>query len=334
MIASRQLFLGFLLASLPAQDKELALVFQRYDGNGDGVLLRAEFPGSDEQFTAMDSDKNGKITLAEFEKSAVARRIAENRRRDLAPPRARLDPLARSEQRFEALARIDKNRDGRITRDEWNGAPEGFAALDADGNQVLDAADREAARRREEAEPAAMPALPAEFKALLPPAEELLKRLDDDKDQKLSKAEAGTSKLAPVFGLADTSKDGFLDLDELRRILDRVNRAVLERNKGYEKPRAYEVPFDAWDKNKDERLDSNEFLERKDLFARIDADRDSAVTRAELARYRKSIEGESFLERFDLDGDGKVTLEEFGGSIDAFRRLDKNGDGAVSAADR
>jgi hypothetical protein len=50
----------------------------------------------------------------------------------------------------------------------------------------------------------------------------------------------------------------------------------MRASSGYEKPQAFEVPFDAWDKNHDERLDTNEFVERKELFARIDANKDSA----------------------------------------------------------
>src|SRR5262249_40517925 len=99
-------------------------------------------------------------------------------------------------------------------------------------------------------------------------------------------------------------------------------------------PRAVEIPFDAWDKNHDDKLDINEWVDFKPLFARIDANKDSVITREEIARYKRSVEGETFLERFDLDGDGRVTLAEFGGPVEVFRRLDRNGDGVISAADR
>ena len=58
------------------------------------------------------------------------------------------------------------------------------------------------------------------------------------------------------------------------------------------------------------------------------------MTPDEIERYRRSVEGATFLERFDLNDDGRVTLEEFGGSPAAFRRADQNGDGTVSLADR
>ena len=61
---------------------------------------------------------------------------------------------------------------------------------------------------------------------------------------------------------------------------------------------------------------------------------DGAVTKAEVARYKSVVEGDDFVEKFDLNGDGKVTRAEFAGPRDAFRRADRNGDGAISRADR
>jgi hypothetical protein len=36
------------------------------------------------------------------------------------------------------------------------------------------------------------------------------------------------------------------------------------------------------------------------------------------------------LERFDKDGDGRITLEELNGAESVLRRLDRNGDGVLS----
>jgi Ca2+-binding EF-hand superfamily protein len=38
---------------------------------------------------------------------------------------------------------------------------------------------------------------------------------------------------------------------------------------------------------------------------------------------------EMFVER-DADGDGRLSLEEFGGQVDRFRRLDENEDGYLT----
>lgn len=42
-------------------------------------------------------------------------------------------------------------------------------------------------------------------------------------------------------------------------------------------------------------------------------------------------EPSSFIERFDQNGDGVVTIEEFDGPEEHFDRLDSNGDGAIDA---
>jgi Ca2+-binding EF-hand superfamily protein len=41
----------------------------------------------------------------------------------------------------------------------------------------------------------------------------------------------------------------------------------------------------------------------------------------------------TILETMDKNKDGKVTREEFKGTDDAFKRLDKNGDGVITIAD-
>lgn len=324
-------------ALLPAQDKELKAIFERFDANKDGIVLRAEFPGSDEQFAAIDRNKDKHLDLAEFTGSAVAARLLEAVKANAAPPRDRLDPSTDYEKRLAGLMRLDKNKDRRIAREEWTGAPGAFTELDLVADGFLDDADRQEAKRRLEqkaAKDGVLLTLPQELKSTLPPPAELMKRLDENQDLRISRAEAGTSKLALVFDTADTNHDGFVDERELATIVAAVAEHLRRRDRGAERPRAFAVPFDAWDKNHDERLEASEFLERKELFPRIDADRNGFVTREEVSRYARSVENEGFLERFDLDGDGKVTFEEFGGPLEVWRRLDRNGDGVITAADR
>lgn len=76
------------------------------------------------------------------------------------------------------------------------------------------------------------------------------------------------------------------------------------------------------------------FLE---LFNRVDADGDGAVTQDEVDAFRASRVGEA-----DASGDGALSIEEFdtlyreltrSRMVDAFQELDADGDGTISAAE-
>lgn len=329
----RPVWLLSLLVAAPAaaQEDTLAKVFASYDKNSDKIVVRTEFPGSEEQWKAVDRNADGRLTLEEWRGSALARRLVSLRERDGSEPRARTQPADGFATRFEAARRMDQDADGRIARAEWTGTEDAFASLDLDKNGIVDGKDRALATREsvtDDEDP-----LRSE-RDYLQDAEYWLGRLDKDKDARISAAEAKGQRLERLFPAADRNKDGALDTYELQALAGRVAAMVYERNAGNARPRAATIPFAAWDKNNDGRLDSNEWVEMKYLFARVDRDRDAHVTRAELERYIRSIEGSDFLSRFDLDEDGRVTPDEFGGPIDAFRRADTNGDGVVSRSDR
>ncbi len=67
------------------------------------------------------------------------------------------------------------------------------------------------------------------------------------------------------------------------------------------------------------------------MFNRLDANDDGVVDASELANAR----GGRMLARFDADADGRITREEFDvGLAAAFKAMDKNGDGVVTADER
>ena len=67
------------------------------------------------------------------------------------------------------------------------------------------------------------------------------------------------------------------------------------------------------------------------MFNRLDANEDGVVDASELANAR----GGRVLARFDADADGRITREEFDvGLAAAFKAMDKNGDGVVTADER
>ncbi|MEO0478739.1 MAG: hypothetical protein AAF196_04605 [Planctomycetota bacterium] len=313
-----------------AESAYVRLVFARSDRDGNGVVVAEEFPGSDEQFVAIDRNRNRKIEPSEWERSAMANDLVRARRANERAPRLRQDPIRLRMERLQNLSRFDRDRNGRIDRDEWLGTDRDFRNLDLDDNGRLDKNDRVLSQR------AVARALPAEprFQRRLRSAGELLEQFDQNGNGSLSQPEVRKSDFAHAFEWADQDLDGELSRAELERLARKSNQDVEQRRLGRARPQAFRPPFSAWDKDKNGRLETAEFLERKYLFPRIDQDRDASITREEIERYARSVEKTGFLDRFDLNDDGRVTFEEFGGPRGAFRRADTNGDGVVTKRDR
>ena len=89
--------------------------FRELDRNGDNRLSVEEWPASDDTFRRVDADRNGWLSFDEFLGFETA------------PPQA-------NHRRFEEL---DRNRDGRVTIEEWGTDAQGFQALDCDRSGLL-----------------------------------------------------------------------------------------------------------------------------------------------------------------------------------------------------
>jgi hypothetical protein len=144
-----------------------------------------------------------------------------------------------------------------------------------------------------------------------------------------------------LVALADRDRDGRASL------LEYAAAKLREANGGKGGDLRLTPKHDAYwrglDANKDGAVSPDELARGHvgDEFRAVDANKDGAIDPLELARAlakleraRRASEEDGFLERFDQDRDGKVARGEFPGPDGVFRRLDRNGDGAITPADR
>lgn len=325
---------GTLLGSLTAQDERLLRrPFEQLDLDKNGIVSAKEFPGNPALFKLMDTNRDQRVTFDEYRVSSLARRYLSAVRANRDEPRQRVSAAALASRRLDLIARFDKNRDGKIRASEWTGAPGAFRSLDIDGNGVVDKKDRTRAKVETEILAQALNRMPT-VRSRLPNSDVGLKTYDKNRDGSLSRSEAARSPYDRFFTYADRNRDTLLEQRELNRLVDQVVAIIEARDKGYARARAPIVPFRAWDKNNDGRVDLKEWGENKTLFKLMDINRDAAVTADEVLRYKKSFEGSNFIERFDLNGDHRVSRDEFAGTRSAFHRADRNGDGFISNRDR
>jgi Ca2+-binding EF-hand superfamily protein len=92
------------------------------DRNGDGVITRAEWRGTAQEFQTADWNRDGILSGDEVGSTGTR----SNRR---------LDPAAQQrDARFQAL---DQDRNGQLSRQEWPDSRQSFFALDRNGDGVV-----------------------------------------------------------------------------------------------------------------------------------------------------------------------------------------------------
>jgi Ca2+-binding EF-hand superfamily protein len=206
-------------------------IFARLDADSNGKIEKDEIPERmKENLARVDTNSDGAIDLAEFEKVAYG-----------GGRRPEGDPAGGPEGRpgqgpvpgGPVLRALDANGDGEISASEIADATKALAKLDKNGDGKL--------TRDEIGPPPGMrPDRPGEGTPAARPGagggamvEQLLSRLKDaDKngDKKISKDEA-PDRLKENFDRIDSNSDGQLDESELKGMLERLRQAGGDRKK-------------------------------------------------------------------------------------------------------
>jgi Ca2+-binding EF-hand superfamily protein len=168
--------------------------------------------------------------------------------------------------------------------------------------------------------------------------------------------------LSNIFEMADRDGDGKLFVAEFNAFLDllkagsncQVSVQVLDQGRGL---------FDLIDANHDQRLSRRELLDAAKNFAKFDRNGDGFLERGELPRQLRlttsqgnnnqfvgyvidesgsmmpggarqaPAKGPLWFRKMDRNQDGDVSMREFLGTPEEFKKIDADGDGLISAAE-
>ena len=175
--------------------------------------------------------------------------------------------------RMPNFADLDKNKDKKISRDEWQGAPQFFDRLDENKDGFID--EEEFNRMRG-----------GRFGGGGGPrtGESLGKFLDSNQDNKVTREEF--ARLTELFDALDKDHNGELTTEELNGFFEAVRQAPNQATGGVEVQNLFIV----YDKNKDGKITADEMAgphERQ--LKQLDLNKDGALTREEAEQAIKQI---------------------------------------------
>lgn len=240
----------------------------QHDDSGDGRLTWTEFETfRRNRFDATDENGDGTVDVEEY-----VREFEDRSRRALEQRRA--GQMEQTERRFAAL---DADRDGRVSRAEFDASGErqfaGFLKMPADAGEDA-ASGEDAAAAAERRRGLGMPTSHTR--------EGFLALFDLDGDGRVDRAEFDRAR-AGQFARTDADGDGVLERDEyLAEFEDRLDRRIATLGDGSD--RQTRVRFGALDADKDGRMTFAEYqVSGKRLFDGADRDKDGMVDAADAA---------------------------------------------------
>jgi Ca2+-binding EF-hand superfamily protein len=155
--------------------------------------------------------------------------------------------------------------------------------------------------------------------------------MDTNRDGRITRDEWRGSDRS--FANHDWNGDGVLSGEELRVGAQRNTDwgTADHRPSRYEQEISWtEQGFHDLDHNRDGRLSANEWHFDVETFRRIDRNRDNSVSVREFLGANLDDDRDDNFDDLDWNNDGRVTRQEWHGSVEDFRWLDRNNDGVLS----
>lgn len=219
---------------------------------------------------------------------------------------------AQTRMRFQAM---DRNNDGRITREEWQGSARSFDVHDwnndgvLSGNEVLVGAQRDS--RWEDADHN-----PSWRERNLSWTRSAFANLDHNRDNRLTPNEWHYD--LETFRRVDRNRDNAINLNEF------IGQGI-EDDRGDD--------FDDIDYNNDGFVSRSEWHGGTQEFNYLDKNRDGRLSRFEVAGSSTSMTTYNEFQNLDYNRDGRLSRAEWHWSNLSFNAADANRDGIITAAE-
>ena len=220
---------------------------------------------------------------------------------------------ARNNNGRNRFQNMDRNGNGVIERDEWNGNRAAFDNQDWNRDGVLSGAELEPGARG-----AGRRAVEASFNPEAPETwtEETFRVMDRNRDNRITSSEWFHN--ANYFRRADRDRDGALSLSEFTSTSTSTGTTSANRDDR----------FDSLDNNRNGRIERNEWQGSADAFDWLDRNGDNILSRAEVVG-----EGSGRFDSFsnlDTNRDGTLRADEWRWSRRLFDQYDTDNDGFLT----
>jgi Ca2+-binding EF-hand superfamily protein len=280
---------------------------EKYDEDADGKVSRQEWRGRAEGFDRLDRNGDGFIDGTDLQEARGGKAAKGGAPTELP----------------ERLRAMDTDKNGRVSREEFKGPAQFFDRLDKNGDGAIEPAElggaQDNARRGNQ-------------------RGRSFEELDKNSDGYLDEADGFQPGMLRRL---DKDEDGRVTPDEFTAARKQGARAGMER--------ALKGMLRRFDEDKDGKVSRGEFPGSDERFEQMDRNGDGFLSKDDLASDDAPEKPErpvtpdvdapakpttsDRLQRLDKNGDGKLDRSEWDGDAAAWKRLDKDGDGWVTAAE-